>query len=103
VEPAIKVPQAKNDRTSIWAQYTLRVRNRETLQDRLHEQGIPTAIHYPIPLYRQAAYAQDISLAVTEKTAREVVSLPMHADLDDKTQNMIAAGIVKGSNAPVKM
>ncbi|MGH8719125.1 MAG: DegT/DnrJ/EryC1/StrS family aminotransferase [Burkholderiales bacterium] len=52
-------------------------------------EGSPTAARYPIPPYRQSAYAQDISLPITEKAAREVVSLPMHADLDQKTQETI--------------
>lgn len=87
----VTVPRVKSDRTSVWAQYTLRVPERETLQSKLQKEGIPTAVHYPIPLYRQAAYAQDISLPITEKVARQVLSLPMHADLDHKTQETIAA------------
>ena len=89
LQPATKLPRVKNDRTSVWAQYTLRVRDRETLQAKLQKGGIPTAVHYPIPLYEQAAYAQEISLPVTEKASREVLSLPMHPRLDETTQNVI--------------
>jgi UDP-2-acetamido-2-deoxy-ribo-hexuluronate aminotransferase len=89
LEPAIELPEVKPDRTSVWAQYTLRVPDREALQAELHERGIPTAVHYPTPLYQQAAYAQEISLPITEKASREVMSLPMHPRLDETTQNVI--------------
>ena len=90
---AIDLPQVKSDRTSVWAQYTLRVQDRERLQRSLQQRGIPTAVHYPIPLYRQAAYAQDLSLPVTERAAREVMSLPMHADLTVEMQREIATAL----------
>lgn len=91
----IELPPVSNGRTSVWAQYTLRVADREALQRKLSERGVPTAVHYPIPLYRQAAYAQNLSLPVTEKAAREVMSLPMHADLNESVQDRIASAVIE--------
>jgi UDP-2-acetamido-2-deoxy-ribo-hexuluronate aminotransferase len=68
--------------TSVFAQYTIRVPNREEFCTWLQKIGIPTAIHYPVPLTKQPLL-QDmdcakVSLPHTEKAAAEVVSLPMH-------------------------
>jgi UDP-2-acetamido-2-deoxy-ribo-hexuluronate aminotransferase len=51
------LPWPKPDRTSVFAQYTLLVQDRDALQARLHQAGIPTAVHYPVPLNEQPAYA----------------------------------------------
>ncbi|KZZ65636.1 aminotransferase DegT, partial [Oleiphilus sp. HI0130] len=50
------LPKVKADRTSVYAQYTLRVQNREAVQAKLKEQGIPTAVHYPMPLHLQECF-----------------------------------------------
>ena len=73
----------REDRTSVFAQYTVRVANRAQVQDRLKAAGIPTAVHYPIPLNRQPAYLELCSTPtpVAEQLAAEVMSLPMSADL----------------------
>ena len=49
----LKAPIVKDDRTSAWAQYSIRVQNRNEVQTKLKEQGIPTAVHYPVPLHLQ--------------------------------------------------
>lgn len=92
----VKLPRVNGDRTSVWAQYTLRVPGRDRLQKQLQERGIPTAVHYPTPLYRQPAYSAELFLPVAEQAARDVMSLPMHPDLDAAKQDMIA-GAVRGS------
>ena len=80
------------DRTSVFAQYSIFVPERETLQKRLHEAGIPTAVHYPLPLNEQPAYK---ALCCAECTpiaravARKVMSLPMSAYLDSDSQGQI--------------
>lgn len=67
---------------SAWAQYTIRVRNRDQLQQKLHDVGIPTAVHYPIPLYRQPAVIDSsVVLPIVERITKEVMSLPMHSYL----------------------
>lgn len=67
---------------SVWAQYTIRVSNRVQLQQQLKERGIPTSVHYPIPLHRQEAFAHlaqhRIEVPHAERASMEVVSLPMH-------------------------
>src|SRR5581483_8947107 len=74
--------KVKGDRTSVYAQYTIRTGERTRLQDELKAQGIPTAVHYPLSLHQQPAYAAHYrgqSFPVAEKLAREVISLPMSA------------------------
>jgi UDP-2-acetamido-2-deoxy-ribo-hexuluronate aminotransferase len=84
------------DRTSVFAQYTIKIDNRDELQKRLKEAGIPTAVHYPVPLNEQPAYRDlccpDCTPRATAVAAR-VISLPMHAYLDGATQERIVASI----------
>jgi dTDP-4-amino-4,6-dideoxygalactose transaminase len=81
--------------TSVWAQYTIRVAGgrRDKLAAALKAEGIPTAIYYPIPLHRQQAYKHypvgEGGVAVSDRLAAEVISLPMHAYLDAPTQDRI--------------
>ena len=98
----VRVPHLSNEHTCVWAQYTVRVSGgrRDALAATLRAQGIPTAQYYPVPSHRQGAYrhypvAQG-GLAVTERLAAEVISLPMHAYLDEPTQNRII-GAVRGA------
>ncbi|MGO1159341.1 DegT/DnrJ/EryC1/StrS family aminotransferase [Acinetobacter lwoffii] len=65
---------------SAWAQYTIQVDNRSEVQEKLKAQGIPTAVHYPIPLNKQPAVADENAvLPVGDAIAERVMSLPMHA------------------------
>lgn len=64
---------------SAWAQYTVRVKRREFLQDELQAHGVPTAVHYPIPLNKQPAVSNlSARLDIGDKIAQEVLSLPFH-------------------------
>jgi dTDP-4-amino-4,6-dideoxygalactose transaminase len=89
------VPRLAPGSTSVWAQYTLRLPpgRRDGLAAALKAQGIPTAIHYPIPLHRQQPYQQFPIAAggapVSERLSEEVISLPMHAYLEEATQDRI--------------
>ena len=88
-------PFIEDHNTSAWAQYTIRVSNREQLQERLNEAGIPTAVHYPIPLNRQPAVSNaEVILPVGDEVAGEVISLPMHPYLKKEDQQIIINGIV---------
>jgi dTDP-4-amino-4,6-dideoxygalactose transaminase len=91
------VPRLGEGMTSVWAQYTIQVDDRAKLQADLKDQGIPTAVHYPIPLSRQKAYAQFPSAPTpnSEKLSKRVVSLPMHPYLDEKTQDRIIEAVLK--------
>jgi dTDP-4-amino-4,6-dideoxygalactose transaminase len=91
----VTVPTAPAGSISVWAQYTIRVAGgrRDQLAAILKADGIPTAIYYPIPLHRQQAYKHypvgKNGVAVSERLASEVISLPMHAYLDVATQDRI--------------
>jgi dTDP-4-amino-4,6-dideoxygalactose transaminase len=93
------VPRLGEGMTSVWAQYTLRLPRgqRDAFVTALKGQGIPTAIHYPKPVHRQPAYrgfpVADGGLPVSERLAEEVVSLPMHAYLDEPTQDRIIEAV----------
>jgi dTDP-4-amino-4,6-dideoxygalactose transaminase len=95
----VKVPHIGNNHSCVWAQYTIRVPapRREALAAALRAQGIPTAMYYPTPSHRQTAYRHypvpDGGLPVTDKLAGEVISLPMHAYLDEATQDRIVAAV----------
>ena len=83
--------QQRAGRTSVFGQYTVRVRNRAQVQERLKAAGIPTAVHYPIPLNQQAAYAGLCShpTPVADRLAQEVMSLPMGPDLTHAQQDAV--------------
>jgi UDP-2-acetamido-2-deoxy-ribo-hexuluronate aminotransferase len=84
------LPKIHPDNTSSWAQYTLRVGSRETIQAELGEHRIPTAIHYPVLLYEQPVLAQSfIDCPESACASKEVLSLPMHPYLDRDTQGRI--------------
>jgi UDP-2-acetamido-2-deoxy-ribo-hexuluronate aminotransferase len=94
--PAVQTLKVRSDRTSVYAQYTIRCADRDRLQRRLHEEGIPTAVHYPLSLHQQPAYAAGYagqSFPNSERLAREVISLPMHPYLNEATQARIAAAV----------
>jgi UDP-2-acetamido-2-deoxy-ribo-hexuluronate aminotransferase len=76
---SLTVPYCEPGNTSAWAQYTIRVENRDEVREVLSAAGIPTAVHYPIPLNRQPAVGDEsVSLPIGDKAAEQVVSLPMH-------------------------
>lgn len=81
-----------SDRVSVFAQYTLIVPYREQFQAHLASQQVPTAVHYPIPMNRQPAYqalCREGSFPISDALAAQVVSLPMHPDMDHATQERI--------------
>ncbi|HYW56863.1 MAG TPA: DegT/DnrJ/EryC1/StrS family aminotransferase [Polaromonas sp.] len=92
----ISAVSQKADRNSVFAQYTVLVDDRDMVQGRLKEAGIPTAVHYPIPLNLQPAYAQLCCADCTPKAsqaARKVMSLPMHPYLDESTLARITSAL----------
>jgi UDP-2-acetamido-2-deoxy-ribo-hexuluronate aminotransferase len=77
-DKSITPPHLEPHNTSAWAQYTVQVPNREALQEQLKRAGIPTAVHYPIPLNKQPAVADAAAqLHVGDAIAQRVLSLPM--------------------------
>lgn len=87
----IKRAQQRPDRTSVFAQYTILVDDREKLSERLKQAGVPTAVHYPVPLHLQPIYAKwapATSLPVSEMIAQKVLSLPMGPDVGPYIQKI---------------
>ncbi len=80
-------PCIADGNTSVYAQYTVLVENREQVQKALAAEGIPTAIHYPVPLHKQPVFAGAVfNLPVAESLAEKVISLPMHPYLTQSDQ-----------------
>jgi UDP-2-acetamido-2-deoxy-ribo-hexuluronate aminotransferase len=94
---AVKTPKVAPHNTHVYAQYTIQVENRDAVQAKLKEQGIPTAVHYPVPLNMQPAFASlgqgEGSFPRSDAAARRVMSLPMDAFLDEATQDRIVAAV----------
>ena len=90
---AVGIPVVASYNTSVYAQYTIQLDDRDEIARRLNEAGVPTAVHYPLPLHRQPAIAEldcvRTSLAEAEAAAARVLSLPMGPDLDDEVQDRI--------------
>jgi dTDP-4-amino-4,6-dideoxygalactose transaminase len=99
------VPKLARGSTSVWAQYTIRLAagKRDALAAALNPQGIPTAIYYPTPLHCQEPYRRfpvaEGGAPVSERLADEVISLPMHAYLDEATQDRIIAAVRRALGA----
>jgi len=91
------VPSIIDGGTSVWAQYTITVSNRDAVVAKLKTAGVPTAIYYPKPLHQQTAYkhypAAPGGLPVSDDLAGKVLSLPMHPYLDTATQDRIIAAV----------
>jgi dTDP-4-amino-4,6-dideoxygalactose transaminase len=92
-----RVPTVIDGGVSVWAQYTIEHEDRDGLVAHLKDQGVPTAVYYPVPMHLQPAYARFSkgpgSLPVTERLKERVLSLPMHSDLDEATQDTIIAAV----------
>lgn len=95
----VDVPRVADGLVSVWAQYTilLRGRDRAAFAARLKAQGIPTAIYYPRPLHQQTAYRRyhvaGNGLPVSDRLARDVISLPMHPYLDQTLQDRVIESV----------
>lgn len=97
--PAVKKLTVRPDRTCVWGQFTIQVENREAVLEKLKTAGIPTAVHYPIPLHRQPAYQAlcriSGNLERADAAAAKVVSLPMHPYIDTDTQESIVKAVAE--------
>ena len=93
------VPERQPNSTHVFHQYTLKVKagKRDALQKYLSEKGIPTMIYYPLPLYRQEAFQQFVSndfiLPTTEELCNEVLSLPVHTEMNEDMLNFISSSV----------
>ncbi len=89
----VVTPYIKPYNTSVYAQYTIQVENRDNLQNKLKQQGIPTVVHYPIPLHKQPVFANlnyiKDDFPAAETVAERVISLPMGPYLELEKQEII--------------
>jgi UDP-2-acetamido-2-deoxy-ribo-hexuluronate aminotransferase len=98
---AVKTPRIVEGSTSVYAQYTIEVDERESFMEEMKSRGIPTTVHYPEALHLQPAFrslghhAGDFPQA--EQAAKRVVSLPMHPYLSDADLAAIAAGVIEAA------
>lgn len=94
----VHTPHIDTRNTSVYAQYTVEVESRDAVQAALNQQGIPTAVHYPVPLNLQPAFAHlgqtAGSFPVAENAARRVMSLPMHPYLEPAQQDAICSALL---------
>jgi UDP-2-acetamido-2-deoxy-ribo-hexuluronate aminotransferase len=89
------------DRTSVFAQYTVLVDDRAAVQEALKSAGIPTAVHYPVPMHLQPAYRDLCEMGsnpVSEQRAGAVMSLPLSPDLDEESQLTVVRALVASLN-----
>ena len=92
----LSIPQLSERRDSVWAQYTLRLKGRDSFQKKMMELGVPTAVHYPSVLSDQPALqgrCKVSSSSVAQQAAQEVVSLPMHPYLNSDVQDQVIAAV----------
>ena len=93
----VRKPVIKNGNTSVYAQYTIEVTNRERVQQELQKRGIPTAVHYPLGLHEQPIFKKLFPgtqvFPLTENAARCVLSIPMHPYLGSTDQQKICDAI----------
>jgi dTDP-4-amino-4,6-dideoxygalactose transaminase len=93
----VRTPTVIAGGVSVWAQYTIETEDRDGLAQALREQGVPTAVYYPIPIHRQGVYSgyptAPGGLPVTEAKAGRVISLPMHPYLVEADQDLIVGAI----------
>lgn len=91
----IQVPKRQSNSTHVFHQYTMKVKKdkRDELQKFLAEKGIPSMIYYPLPLYKQEAFQQfvdsDFKLAITESLCDEVISLPIHTEMEIESMEYV--------------
>ena len=95
----IETPIVRDYNTSVWAQYSIRIPSRDLIKSKLKEQGIPTAVYYPKPLHLQRCfeylgYKKD-DFPVSEKTAKEIISLPINPYITEVEQEFIVEELKK--------
>lgn len=90
----IVTPFVAKNNTSVWAQYTIQIDDREALQKQLAAAGIQTAVHYPIPLNKQPAVKDENSvLPIGDEVAQKVMSIPMHPYMGRNEQRKLCSNL----------
>lgn len=95
----VRTPSLRPGNNSVYAQYTIEVEDRAGISARLKERGIPTAIHYPLPLSLQPAFSylgyNKGAFPVSERAADRVLSLPMHPYLTEADQDRVISAVIQ--------
>ncbi len=94
----VVTPVIRDDRDSVFAQYTLRFKNRDQVQKALADLGVPTSIHYPKGMHEQPAlekFKPKQAMTVTETVCEEVLSLPLYADMPDQHVQHVIESVKK--------
>jgi UDP-2-acetamido-2-deoxy-ribo-hexuluronate aminotransferase len=98
----VRLLAVRPDRDCVWAQYTVLVDDRPAVQSALQAAGIPTAVHYPRPLHHQPAFAaghDPASHPHSIRAARQVLSLPISADLSEADQDRVLQALARATDA----
>lgn len=101
LRPHVPVLACQADRTSVYAQYTVLVEHRDRVRAALEAAGIPTAVHYPLPIHQQPAYAhlaEGECYPVSEEMAARVLSLPMGPYLSAPDARHVASSLLRAAN-----
>ncbi|GGX81240.1 UDP-2-acetamido-2-deoxy-3-oxo-D-glucuronate aminotransferase [Litchfieldella qijiaojingensis] len=94
-------PRIIDHNTSVFAQYSIRVPQRDRVQQALSQAGIPSAVHYPLPLHRQPAVANaECQLPVAEAVCEQILSLPMYPYLAPEQQERVVAALQQALSKP---
>ena len=95
----IETPVVKSYNTSVWAQYSIKIPSRDMIKSKLKEFGIPTAVYYPKPLHLQKCFEylgyKTGDFPVSEKTAKEIISLPINPYITEVEQEFIVEELKK--------
>jgi dTDP-4-amino-4,6-dideoxygalactose transaminase len=97
---SLRLPERQSGVESVYHQYVPRCDQRDALREHLRERGVGTLVHYPVPIHLQPAYRDRVqvhrgALPVTEQAARQVLSLPMHAQLSDAQVEHVCEAIAE--------
>jgi len=89
----VVIPFIEKDNVSVWAQYCIRVNDRDAMIKKCSDAGVPTAVYYPIPLHLQKVFAylghKEGDFPVTETVSKDIMALPMSAFLKEDEQKFV--------------
>ncbi len=95
----LRLPVPRQDRSSVWAQYTIEVDHRDAVAAALAASGVPTAVHYPVPMHEQPVFASGTcilragELGHAEQAAKRVMSLPMHPYMGRRAMEQVVQAL----------
>jgi dTDP-4-amino-4,6-dideoxygalactose transaminase len=97
--PEVVLPAVRDDCKPVWHLFVVQVDNRDAVQQALADKGIATALHYPVPLHLQRAYARmnlsEGAFPVAEACAKRLLSLPMYAELADDQIDYVCRSLIE--------